>query len=249
MFLDASLTSVLNPLEEFQQALKYFDNYYEEFDEVGFSNQEIGDVKQHTNSSQQQLAELEKTQNLLTFSTFSASQYTTFHLNLEQLAINNENNIKIIEQQEQQQQEDILMIRRVFITPLRICARPAENDLSNRILRQFIQFKNRFLRITFVDENFAKVFSLTSSEDIFENRFRVLILNGFELSGKTFKFLGYSNSQLREQSCWFYDEHPEPYADETLNKKNNNLNNTYSIPSADFIRNWIGDLTGITSIG
>jgi RNA dependent RNA polymerase len=58
-------------------------------------------------------------------------------------------------------------VRRVLVTPLRVCPQPAELDMSNRIIRQYKDFKERFIRVTFVDENFKSLFE-ARSEDVME---------------------------------------------------------------------------------
>ena len=130
---------------------------------------------------------------------------------------------------------NILSIRRVLVTPLRICPQPPELEASNRILRENLAHKDRFLRVTFVEENFSSILSIRS-EDIFEKRIRPILRQGLFVAGRRFVFLAYSNSQLREQSCWFYDEDKRP-------------GQTTVVPSAEDIRRSMGDLSGITLVG
>jgi hypothetical protein len=40
-------------------------------------------------------------------------------------------------------------IQRVFVTPLRVCMLPPEQEGLNRVLREYKQFSYRFLRVTF----------------------------------------------------------------------------------------------------
>jgi hypothetical protein len=135
---------------------------------------------------------------------------------------------------------NLVSIRRVLVTPLRICPQPAQREASNRILRQCIEHKARFLRVTFVEENFGSVLSARSA-DIFERRIRPIMRDGVCVAGRRFVFLAYSNSQLREQSCWFYDEAPRPPGDSE--------SECDPPPSAEEIRRSMGDLSEIKVVG
>ncbi|KAJ3189533.1 hypothetical protein HK101_008933 [Irineochytrium annulatum] len=93
--------------------------------------------------------------------------------------------------------DDDNMIRRV--------SKP-EYDMGNRIIRENIAYKERFIRVSFCDEYFDSVFKVTSSPTIVEERIRKIMSDGMIVGGRNYVFLAYSNSQLREQGCWFYDE-------------------------------------------
>lgn len=125
----------------------------------------------------------------------------------------------------------LFLIRRVYITPLRVCPQAAELETSNRILRQYSDFKEQFIRVIFVDENFGSVLQARST-DTFEKRIRPMVLQGFKIGGSTYKFLAFSNSQLRSQSCWFFEETSTPGS-----------------PTAEEIRQSVGDLSHINIIG
>lgn len=105
--------------------------------------------------------------------------------------------------------------------------------MSNRVTRHFLEHTDRFLRVAFVDENFGSVLGVRS-DDFFENRMREIMHKGFLCGGRRFVFLAFSNSQIREQSCWFYDE-TEARAGEAC----------LASPSAQDIRDWIGELSSI----
>ncbi|KAI9207883.1 RNA dependent RNA polymerase-domain-containing protein [Polychytrium aggregatum] len=129
--------------------------------------------------------------------------------------------------------EDLAFVQRVLVTPLRICPRPPDLDTSNRITRHYSAHRHRFLRVVFVDEDFGPI-NQTDSEIIYDKRIRHLVCNGIQVGGYTYQFLAYSNSQLREQGCWFYDETP--------------VGNDVP-PTCDMIRQSIGDLSHIKTVG
>lgn len=132
--------------------------------------------------------------------------------------------------------ESLCLTRRVYVTPLRVCPQLPEMDVSNRILREFSRFNERFVRVTFVDEHFGSVLQAKTT-DIFDKRIRSLLDEGIIIAGSRYVFLAFSNSQLREQSAWFYDEGPR-YPTQ-LQK----------IPTASEIRASMGDLSSITIVG
>ncbi|EQC41617.1 hypothetical protein SDRG_01576 [Saprolegnia diclina VS20] len=94
-------------------------------------------------------------------------------------------------------------VQRVRITPLRILVDAPDVDVSNRVLRLYPHAVDRFVRVTFVDEDFASVHSVKTAPSIF-GRIKQCISNGFFIAGEHVVFLGYSSAQLRSHSCWFY---------------------------------------------
>lgn len=128
--------------------------------------------------------------------------------------------------------ESTCLTRRILVTPLRVCPQLPEMDMSNRILRQYAAHNERFVRVTFVDENFGSILQARSNH-VFDRRIRSLLRNGIMVAGNKFVFLAFSNSQLREQSAWFYNETPT----------------TVQVPSANEIRASMGDLSSILIVG
>ncbi|KDO19525.1 hypothetical protein SPRG_15273 [Saprolegnia parasitica CBS 223.65] len=97
-------------------------------------------------------------------------------------------------------------VRRVLVTPLRIVAEPPQVDASNRVLRQYAQHVDRFLRVTFVDEEFGPLHGAKSPRIL--DRIAAILRHGLVVGGEKYVFLGYSSSQLRVHSCWFYRDPP-----------------------------------------
>ena len=102
------------------------------------------------------------------------------------------------------------MMRRVLVTPLLISPQPNEQNSSNRVVRQFFEYTDHFIRVTFTDEDHGSILDCSSSVDIMEKRLRKIIHQGLFIGGRHFVFLAFSNSQIREQSCWFFDESARP---------------------------------------
>lgn len=115
-----------------------------------------------------------------------------------------------------------MVIRRLIFTPTRAFCLPPEVEKSNRVLRHFHQDSDRFLRVSFVDDDLQKLTS--SALTIHVPSFgRTLFLNskanprteiygrvlrilkqGFVLCGWQYSFLAFSGNQLREGSLWFF---------------------------------------------
>mmetsp|Transcript_21419 Transcript_21419/g.32662 ORF Transcript_21419/g.32662 Transcript_21419/m.32662 type:complete len:775 (-) Transcript_21419:1-2325(-) len=123
-------------------------------------------------------------------------------------------------------------IRRVSITPLRVVCHAPELSPSNRVLRHFPSLRHRFIRVTFTDESLVS-FIHAMSTDTLHRRMAVVLREGVFVAGRRYVFLAYSNSQLREQSCWMYDEDPDISDD--------------SPPSADTLRQHLGNFDHLTS--
>ena len=140
---------------------------------------------------------------------------------------------------EEEPERDTMLVRRVYATPLRICPQPPEPEASNRVLRQYRQHLDRFMRVLFVDESFGSILQ-AGTNDIFERRIRPLVHDGIIVCGRRFIFLAYSNSQIREHSAWFYDEsiHSNIGDGSTASR-------AVSFPSAEDIRRGVGDLSSI----
>jgi len=108
----------------------------------------------------------------------------------------------------------LVYVHRVKVTPSKIYFCGPEVNLSNRVLRNYPQDTDNFLRVSFVDENMDKLRSsdlLSGSSCIDVDREtkvhqRVLstLKNGIEIGDKKFEFLAFSSSQLRDNSAWMF---------------------------------------------
>lgn len=98
-----------------------------------------------------------------------------------------------------------ITLPRVLITPCRVCVTGFQIEVSNRLVRKFIQnygfSAEAFIRVTIGDENGDKLFSDDLSGPV-ATRIQDLVLNGLQIVGKKYNFLAYSSSQLKELSLW-----------------------------------------------
>lgn len=114
--------------------------------------------------------------------------------------------------------DGLVYVYRVQITPAKVYFCGPEVNLSNRVLRNYPDDIKNFIRVSFVDENLDRLYSTnlssrTSSVNderrtgIYERILSVL-RNGVVIGDKKFEFLGFSSSQLRENSVWMFASRP-----------------------------------------
>ncbi|KAF8507374.1 RNA dependent RNA polymerase-domain-containing protein [Hysterangium stoloniferum] len=94
----------------------------------------------------------------------------------------------------------------VTFTPSRMTLTGPFPDTSNRILRQYPNNHDDFLRVSWTDEDGLQ-FRFDRREingpNFIEKRVGKVLKNGFTLCGRKFKFLAYSQSALRQYTVWF----------------------------------------------
>ncbi|KAJ7481232.1 RNA dependent RNA polymerase-domain-containing protein [Mycena galericulata] len=103
----------------------------------------------------------------------------------------------------------------VTVTPTRMILEGPYPVQSNRIIRKYHKFEDRFLRVDFRDEsrinfNTDGPAKLTGSHFVRE-RVGGILKKGLVLGGRQFEFLAYSTSALRGHAVWFMN----PFKDDT----------------------------------
>ncbi|KAI1747477.1 RNA dependent RNA polymerase-domain-containing protein [Xylaria castorea] len=119
-------------------------------------------------------------------------------------------------------------VRKVVVTPSTIYLSTPTPEASNRVLRHFAQYSDRFLRVQFTDEQAkGKVYSSPKSkqQNALYNRIHRTLVNGIKIAGRHFEFLAFGNSQFRENGAYFFSP-------------------TDSI-DCNYIRKWMGDVAHI----
>lgn len=133
--------------------------------------------------------------------------------------------------------DGLVYVHRVQVTPTRVYFSGPEVNMSNRVLRQFHSHIDNFLRVSFIDEEWDKMYSTDLSPRVagmgtrrtkLYERIISILRNGIKIGDKRFDFLAFSSSQLRENSLWMF----APTRD---------LN-------ADGIRQWMGDFHKIKNV-
>lgn len=124
------------------------------------------------------------------------------------------------------------LIRKVVVTPTTMYVKTPAVEVTNRVLRHYSDLQGHFIRAQFTDDiTFGKIWSdqgSTRSDELYIRAHRVL-RNGIVVGGRHFRILAWSNSQFREHGAFFFC--PTPHV------------------SCDDIRNWMGDLKHIRSVG
>lgn len=122
-----------------------------------------------------------------------------------------------------------VMVRKIIVTPTTMNFLAPTMETSNRVVRNYEKEKDRFLRIQFVDDSNMKVSSTGNSSkttnDAIYDRIYDVLRSGIKIGSRTYTFLAFSNSQLREHACWFFAQTPELTCDQ--------------------IREWMGDFSDV----
>lgn len=87
-------------------------------------------------------------------------------------------------------------------------------EITNRIVRKYQQYSDRFLRVRFEDDSYrgkTKLFPATNGKMklIFE-RVRRVLRNGILIGDRHYEFLAWGNSQLREHGTYFFASSRNP---------------------------------------
>ncbi|EFQ26695.1 RNA dependent RNA polymerase [Colletotrichum graminicola M1.001] len=118
-------------------------------------------------------------------------------------------------------------IRKITVTPstMHFCSPNVES--SNRVLRKYNSYQDRFLRVQFTDELYkGKVYNNAGTE-IFNRIYRVL-KQGIKIGNRVYEFLAFGNSQIRECAVYFFC--PTAYT------------------TCDDIRQWMGEFSHIRNV-
>ncbi|KAF9265704.1 RdRP-domain-containing protein [Marasmius fiardii PR-910] len=101
----------------------------------------------------------------------------------------------------------------VTFTPTRLILEGPYPTQSNRIIRRYEGYEDYFIRVDFRDEDRLQYRwdRQVDGRSFLRERVGGILKKGFELGGRYFYFLAYSNSALREHAVWFMSafEHPD----------------------------------------
>ncbi|KAH9835627.1 RNA dependent RNA polymerase-domain-containing protein [Rhodofomes roseus] len=101
--------------------------------------------------------------------------------------------------------EDLFPCFHVIVTPTTMFLEGPYPEQSNRVIRQHKASQDSFIRVSFLDETrLAYRFDRdVDSRDLIDRRVRHVLKNGLPVAGRTFQFLAYSQSGLKEHAVWF----------------------------------------------
>lgn len=95
--------------------------------------------------------------------------------------------------------------RSATVTPSTVYYHTPTVETSNRVIRQYSEHADRFLRVRFTDEKFEGRINPTDKEtmnEVFTRIFRTMI-NGITIGDRQYEFLAFGNSQFREHGAYF----------------------------------------------
>ncbi|EIN03593.1 RdRP-domain-containing protein [Punctularia strigosozonata HHB-11173 SS5] len=93
----------------------------------------------------------------------------------------------------------------VIVTPSSIVPQEQYPDRSNRVIRSFPDHQQHFVRVQFTEEDYHQLrFDRdVDGEHFVKTRIGGVLRNGFQVGGRTFEFLAYSQSALKDHAVWF----------------------------------------------
>jgi RNA-dependent RNA polymerase len=122
------------------------------------------------------------------------------------------------------------MMRAATVTPSMVYWDTPSMEITNRVIRQYSQYSDRFLRVRFKDEKLEGRINSTDHKMMDEIFLRVkrTMSNGIKLGDRKYEFLAFGNSQFREHGAYFFasDSHI----------------------TASHIRAWMGEFSDIRNI-
>lgn len=97
-------------------------------------------------------------------------------------------------------------MRSARVTPSTIYYNTPSVDISNRVIRHYIEYADRFLRVRFTDEKLLGRINSTESNtmDPVFTRIKRAMANGITIGGRHYEFLAFGNSQFREHGAYFF---------------------------------------------
>ena len=77
--------------------------------------------------------------------------------------------------------------------------------VSNRVIRSYPDHSDYFIRVNFADEDGERLGydNHASNQRIYRDRFKKILRGSIDIAGNRYRFLGFSHSSLRSQTCWF----------------------------------------------
>jgi len=92
----------------------------------------------------------------------------------------------------------IVLVHKLTVTPTGVYLEGPEPEVSNRVLRDYKEHLDCFLRVTFTDEDGEPVrYDGQSDQKGVYARFKSFLESKYSIAGKDFSFLGFSHSSLQ----------------------------------------------------
>ncbi|KAK0414154.1 hypothetical protein QR680_007174 [Steinernema hermaphroditum] len=112
----------------------------------------------------------------------------------------------VLRTQEMNDREGYIFVRKVVVTPTRILLMPAELMMGNRALRDFAKSGENAIRIQFRDDDGLAFRTNKMGKGLIERTISEFLRDGLIIKDKHFMYVGSSNSQLRDNGCYFFEK-------------------------------------------
>ncbi|KAI0649133.1 RdRP-domain-containing protein [Trametes meyenii] len=121
------------------------------------------------------------------------------------------------------------------VTPTKVLLQGPFETQSNRVVRKYHDYRENFMRVEFREETGMPLRwpKEVSGRLLIEQRFGHVLKKGLTIAGRLFRFLGYSNSGLREHTAWFMADFEHPHE---------------GLVTPDKIRGDLGDFSKVNAI-
>ncbi|KAL4754800.1 hypothetical protein BDW72DRAFT_213021 [Aspergillus terricola var. indicus] len=98
------------------------------------------------------------------------------------------------------------LVRSARITPSTVYYNVPSVDISNRVIRRYINLADNFLRVRFTDEKHIGRVHATADNTMDEvlTRIKRALANGISIGSTHYEFLAFGNSQFREHGAYFF---------------------------------------------
>lgn len=108
--------------------------------------------------------------------------------------------------------DNCIEIHHATVTATKIYFNTPSVEITNRVIRQYMQHADRFLRVRFEDDSYrgcTRLFASVNNKmtNIF-TRVRRTLTHGIVMGDRHYKFLAWGNSQLREHGAYFFADLP-----------------------------------------
>ena len=108
--------------------------------------------------------------------------------------------------------ENCALIYSATVTATTIVFHVPTVEVTNRIIRQYKQHADRFLRVRFEDDKYrgnSRIYATTTNKmDAIFRRVQRTLTCGIKIGDRKYEFLAWGNSQLREHGAYFFADLP-----------------------------------------
>ena len=98
------------------------------------------------------------------------------------------------------------VVRSAIITPTMVYFNTPGIEISNRVIREWSEYSDRFLRVRFSEElGYGKIMSNNGGRnEALYDRVKRILRNGIVLGDRKYEFLAFGSSQFREHGAYFF---------------------------------------------